>query len=215
MGFSIHTSHRAIFLLPAGIYVVLVLLCAVWPAHALKQSEEGMPRLIEGALVKRGREVYRSFNCVTCHTQQVRGNERLRVVVDGEEIIPVIAADARFGTDEASRAQEYAGQDPVLMGTQRTGPDLLSVGLRLPGAQWHYWHLYAPRSVSPDSLMSPHPFLFSKEAPPPGLEAEYEEVQPIEGLGLAPGERLWATPDAVALVEYLLSLRRERARAGP
>ena len=32
MAFSIHTNHRVLFLLPAGIYLVLVYLCAVWPA---------------------------------------------------------------------------------------------------------------------------------------------------------------------------------------
>ncbi len=209
MPFSVHTSHRAILLLPAGLYVVLVLLCAVWPALRLKAEEARTPRPPHDALVERGRAVYRSFNCVTCHTQQVRGYEAKAFDLEGRRVVPVFTADARFGTDAASTAREYDWQDPPLLGTQRTGPDLLGVGLRLPGAQWHYWHLYAPRSVSPDSLMPPHAFLFTKDHPPPAEAMDYDEVVPIEGLGLEPGERLWATPDAKALVEYLLSLKRE------
>ena len=52
-------------------------------------------------------------------------------------------------------------------------------------------------SVSPDSLMPPHRFLFTTEAPPPGREAEYDKVTMIEGLGV-PGNELWATPDCKA-----------------
>jgi cytochrome c oxidase cbb3-type subunit 2 len=214
MAFNIHTSLRGIILIPALAYVVLVVVSAVLPAMDMNRRQEAIERPIEHSMVARGRTVYGSYNCVTCHTQQVRGNERLRVVVDGEEFVPVTAADARFGMDVAGRAEEYAWQSPVLMGTQRTGPDLLGVGSRLPGPQWHYWHLYRPRSVSPDSIMPPHRFLFTKEPPPSGEELEYEEVVRIEGLGLAPGERLWATPDARALVEYLLSLTRPAVAEG-
>lgn len=94
------------------------------------------------------------------------------------------------------------------MGTQRTGPDLSAVGKRLPDVQWHYWHLYNPQSVSPDSLMPPHRFLFTTEEPAEDVAVDYEEVLNIEGLGV-PAPRLWATPDARALVEYLISLKRE------
>ena len=145
---------------------------------------------------------------MTCHTQQIRGDERKASDEDGVRVVPVLKADARFGREVATRAEEYAWQDPVYMGTQRTGPDLSSTGRRLPEAQWHYWHLYDPQSVSPDSLMPPHRFLFTTEAPTGEDAINYEEVQVIDGLGVS-GGKLWATPDAVALVEYLLSLNRE------
>jgi cytochrome c oxidase cbb3-type subunit 2 len=210
MSLSIHTNHRLLFVIPAVLYLVLVGLCAVWPAEVARREDESVHRPPPEELVSRGRELFRSYNCVTCHTQQIRGDARLpKVEVDGVLRIPVLPADARFGREAASTSEEYAGQEPPLMGTQRTGPDLSSVGRRLPSAQWHYWHLYNPRSVSPDSLMPPHRFLFTTEPPPKDREFDYEEVQIIQGLGVPAGKKLWATPDARALVEYLLSLTRE------
>jgi len=206
---NIHTSHRMIFLLPAGIYLVLVFVCAIWPAMIQKEIDAQVPKPFPNELADRGRELYLSYNCVTCHTQQIRADPRVHTEIDGVEIIPVLKADARFGREIATKAEEYAHQEPPLLGTQRTGPDLTSVGRRLPDSQWHYWHLYNPQSVSPDSLMPPHRFLFTTKAPAPEGEVDYDEVKLIQGLGVE-GDRLWATPDARALVEYLLSLTRER-----
>lgn len=208
MALSIHTNHRLLFVLPAGIYLVLVYLCAIWPAMQEQAAMEELERPLMDERVERGRVLYGKFNCVTCHTQQIRGDERKAIDEDGVRIVPVLEADARFGREVATRAEEYAWQDPVYMGTQRTGPDLSSAGRRIPDAQWHYWHLYDPKSVSPDSIMPPHRFLFTTEAPTGDAQFQYEEVQVIDGLGVD-GDKLWATPDAVALVEYILSLNRE------
>ena len=208
MGLNIHTSHRLTFGISAGVYLVLVFFCAILPAMTAWQEQEKYEKPELTPLVARGRQIYRRYNCVTCHTMQIRGEEKLRIEVDGVEIIPVLAADARFGRESATTAEDYHWQDPVYMGTQRTGPDLITVGKRLPFAQWHYWHLYDPRSVSPDSIMPPYRFLFTKTPPPEGAVG-FEEVTNIRELGLAEGEQLWATPDCVALVEYLLSLTRD------
>jgi cytochrome c oxidase cbb3-type subunit 2 len=208
MALSIHTNHRLLFGLAAGIYLVLVGLCAIWPATVAQRAEAEVAKPLENEFVSRGRRVYASLNCVTCHTQQIRGDARLAREVDGRLEIPVLAPDARFGREAASRSVEYAWQEPPFMGTERIGPDLLSVGKRLPASQWHYWHLYDPRAVVPDSLMPPHRFLFTTQRPPEEVRNDYEQVQVIEGLGVE-GE-LWATPAARDLVEYLLSLTRER-----
>jgi cytochrome c oxidase cbb3-type subunit 2 len=205
---NIHTSHRMILLIPAVIYLGLVYVCAVWPAMTQQEIEARIERPFVDPLVERGFQVYRSYNCVTCHTQQVRGDARKPVLLGGEEVIPVLNPDARFGREVPTRAEEYAHLEPPLMGTQRTGPDLSSVGKRLPEAQWHYWHLYNPRSVSPDSVMPPYRFLFTTTRPSGDAGLDYEQVYRIESLGVDAKE-LWATPDAIALVEYLLSLNRE------
>ena len=209
MVFNIHTNHRLLFAIPAVSYLGLVWLCAIWPAMLEAEREKGIPKMPTTELADRGFELYRSFNCVTCHTQQIRGDDRLATVIDGVRTVPVLKADARFGREAVTTREEYAHLEPPQMGTQRTGPDLLSVGRRLPEAQWHYWHLYDPQSVSPDSIMPPHRFLFTTEPPNPDIEWQYDEVRVIEGLNVE-GGRLWATPDAKALVEYLLSLTRER-----
>ena len=212
MALNIHTNHRLLFTIPAVSYLILVLVAAIWPAAIENQRQSEVPEPYISDLATRGREIYGSYNCVTCHTQQIRGDERMATEVDGIRTVPVLGVDARFGRETASTRAEYAHQAPVFMGTQRIGPDLLSVGKRLPDAQWHYWHLYNPQAVSPGSSMPPHPWLFTTEAPAGDAAFDYDEVQIIQGLDV-PGDRLWATPDARALVEYLLSLNREVADA--
>lgn len=213
MVFNIHTNQRLLFAIPTVSYLILVWVCAIWPAWAENEYQKTLPEPPENELIERGFQLYRSFNCVTCHTQQIRGDERMAKEVDGVRTVPVLAADARFGREVASTRDEYAHQEPVLMGTERIGPDLLSVGKRLPDVQWHYWHLYNPQSVSPDSLMPPHRFLFTTLHPPKDREHEYESVHLIDGLGVPTGEKLWATPEAVALCEYLITRTRESLEA--
>lgn len=270
MAFDIHSNHRALVLLPLGIYVVLVWLVAVLPAQELDKAYPADPARQPSALVQRGEEVFKAYGCVVCHTQQIRGDERLREQRGDRLVIPVRAPDARFGLDEPTRPEEYAQASPPLIGTQRTGPDLTGVGDRLPSVLWHYWHLYDPRSVSPGSVMPPYRYLFRVTTDPDGrvdadepfpagkawlvvagvavafaalgwllfgstptllvalalgvgagwfLIRECQLCQPppeqgevvedgIEALGLPKDARLVATPDAKALAEYLLSLKR-------
>lgn len=214
MASGVHTSLRAFLLVAGGVYAVLVIAVAILPAASLERAyPPGDPDDLN-ALVARGRDLYRSYGCVTCHTQQVRGDERLAYVDDaGETVVPVLRPDRRFGLDRASRAEDYQHDDPPFMGTQRTGPDLTNVGARISSPDWHYWHLYAPRVVSPDSVMPGLPWLFRTEVD--RIEGEDDPVAPLEALEAlgVPGGRIWATPDAQALVEYILSLRpAERAR---
>jgi cytochrome c oxidase cbb3-type subunit 2 len=83
--------------------------------------------------VVRGRKVYLAYGCVSCHTQQIRGDERRKTKLpDGTMVVQVIPPDRRYGLDEASRAEDYASDDPPFLGTERTGPDLSTVGTRLP-----------------------------------------------------------------------------------
>jgi cytochrome c oxidase cbb3-type subunit 2 len=208
MAFSIHTSHRAIFLIPAGMYVVLVFVIAILPAHRAQQVAADVPEKTVTESEAWGRRLYREvFNCVPCHTMQIRGDARLRSELDGT--IPVLAADARFGLERPTTAEEFAHDVAPTLGTQRTGPDLSSVGRRLPGVMWHFWHLYNPRSVSPGSTMEAYPYLFSTEKPEAEHGVEPMEVDIIDELGVTAPE-LWATPRAVALVDFLLSLTREK-----
>jgi cytochrome c oxidase cbb3-type subunit 2 len=207
---NIHTSHRLILLLPAVIYLVLVVLTAIIPAQQARDAYPPDGGIQRSALVEQGRQVYIAYGCVNCHTQQIRGDPSKAISVEGERIVPVLSADRRFGLDAPPGAEHYANDDPPLLGSQRTGPDLLVVGSRMPSFEWHYWHLYDPRSVSPDSVMEGVPWLFETEATYDPEEHEgYEEVLAPEALGLPEG-RLYASPKAKALVEYLLSLQRPR-----
>jgi cytochrome c oxidase cbb3-type subunit 2 len=204
MARSIHTSHRAILGLAAGIYLVLVVVVAVLPASAMAKAYPPKPRDEDNAVLQsiaRGRALYRGYGCHYCHTQQVRGDERLAV----KGRVPVLPVDRRFGLDVASSPEDYASDDPPFLGTQRTGPDLTTVGSRLPSVDWHYWHLYDPRAVSPESVMPAMRWLFKtseEERAPEDVDVRY-----IDSLGI-PSGKLYATPDAQDLVAYILSLTR-------
>lgn len=204
MRLDVHTSLRTFFGIAGGLYIALVLACAILPAASMQRQYPPTKQWVDPR-VERGRQLYQSYGCVYCHTMQIRGDERLaKEGPDGTLRVPVLNADRRFGLDEPSRAEEYRNDDPPFLGTERIGPDLLAVGTRLPSATWHYWHLYDPRSVSPDSNMPGLPWLFHTEET---KQPEDEKVDPLFDLDVTKG-RLYATPDAQALVEYLLSRTR-------
>jgi cbb3-type cytochrome oxidase cytochrome c subunit len=124
------------------------------------------------------------------------------------EIIP-LGPDMIRGRGWGKRltvAADYLYDSPVLLGSQRVGPDLANVGFRLPDANWHLLHLYAPAAQVKDSLMPPYRFLF-----------EYRKIEwhaasdalqfPKDFPGAPePGYEVVPKPEARALVAYLLSL---------
>ncbi|MDE1917250.1 MAG: cbb3-type cytochrome c oxidase subunit II [Sphingomonadales bacterium] len=138
----------------------------------------------------RGRAQYMSLGCVYCHSQQPR--------------TPDQAPDGERGWGRPSVAADYAYDSPHLMGTMRTGPDLLNVGARLPSTAWHLTHLYRPRAIAPWSIMPSYPFLFEiKDHAAPG-----DTVVWLPREQRVAGKVVVARPEAMALVAYLLSLDR-------
>jgi cytochrome c oxidase cbb3-type subunit 2 len=141
-----------------------------------------------------GRGVYIANGCVYCHSQQVRD--------------PAFTTDVDRGWgSRATVPADYAYDRPHLLGTMRTGPDLINVGQRLPDPDWQLIHLYDPRSVVDWSLMPAFPFLFEEKRP--------NEVRPEDRVVRIPGPRapqgvtVVAKPEAIALVDYLISLKRQ------
>lgn len=186
--------YRVIF---AGAVVTAVfafLVLAYLPHRQLAGvvPQDALRRYTESELA--GRRVYLSLGCMYCHSQQVR--------------------DAPFGTDQArgwgraSYPADYRYDRPPLLGTMRTGPDLLNIAVRQPSRDWHYVHLYQPRAVVPGSVMPSFPFLFeAKER----AEIGDELVRLPEGVG-PEGKAVVARPEARHLVDYLLSLNRNYPR---
>lgn len=138
-----------------------------------------------------GRQVYIANGCVYCHSQQPRDISQ--------------APDAQRGWGRASVAGDYAYDTPHLLGTMRTGPDLLNIGVRQPSRDWHLGHLYQPRAYSPGSIMPAYPFLFEVRK---GAAREGETVVTLPPQYARAGEVIIARPQALALVSYLLSLDR-------
>lgn len=137
-----------------------------------------------------GRGIYIREGCMYCHSQQVRPEG--------------------FGSDQArfwgrpSVPADYVYDKPHLLGTMRTGPDLINIAVRQPSEQWHLLHLYNPRIVVPGSIMPPYPWLFVKKraAGPSDIVLTLpDSLAPSDGV-------IVAGPEALALVAYLLSLDR-------
>lgn len=166
-------------------------------------DEEGNP--IEGdplyphqmsGIAQQGKRVYETLGCMYCHSQQVRPRG--------------YGTDYERGWgDRHSVARDYVQQGHVLLGTSRTGPDLMTVGNRIPSAEWHHQHLYHPQTTSEGSIMPPYRFLYKKQkidpvrGPSPKALPLAGRFAPEEGYEIVPTER------AEALVAYLLSLKMD------
>ena len=89
---------------------------------------------------EKGRDLYISNGCVYCHTQSVR------------------AVDWGLGAERIAEAGDYIKDHPILLGSQRTGPDLSQEGGEHPD-DWHLAHFINPRYTRPLSIMPPFAFL--------------------------------------------------------
>jgi len=159
-----------------GFFLFSMLLLGLWPAKVLdEQIAQTAPDYVLALSPSevRGQAIYAREGCGYCHTQQVRYLE---------------TDMARFGAP--TLAWETQFDSPHLWGTRRIGPDLSRVGGSRSN-DWHYAHLYAPRSVVPLSIMPSYQSMFDGSAKRPRQEAR-DVVAYIESLGRA---RALAWPD--------------------
>jgi cbb3-type cytochrome oxidase cytochrome c subunit len=122
-------------------------------------------------------------------------------------IAPVGPDIARGWGQRRTVAEDFLYDYPVMPGSQRVGPDLANVGMRLPDANWHLLHLYAPQHAAKGSTMPPYRYLFDKRkidavASPDALVMPTDLMPP-------PGYEIVPKGEAKALVAYLLSLRAD------
>lgn len=139
----------------------------------------------------RGRQSYIANGCIYCHSQQPRD--------------PSVGPDMARGWGRPSVPADYVYDKPHLLGTMRTGPDLFNIAVRQPSRDWHLGHLYQPRAYSPGSIMPAYPFLFERKQ---GAALDGEITVTLPPAYARDGERIVATPEALDLVDYLLSLNR-------
>jgi cytochrome c oxidase cbb3-type subunit 2 len=157
------------------------------------EGETLYPMQIVG-LAQQGKQVYIEMGCVYCHSQQVR---RQGFGADYE----------RNWGPRQTVARDYIMQDRVLLGTMRTGPDLMHVGGRPLNADWHHLHLYNPQITSPGSTMAPFPFLYETQKIGEAPASNALKFPPDSDYAPEPGYEIVPTRKAEALVEYLLSLK--------
>ncbi|MDH3506039.1 MAG: cbb3-type cytochrome c oxidase subunit I [Gammaproteobacteria bacterium] len=162
-------------------FVMSVSLLGVWPQQILAEQTAAMAPPNPLGLTageERGRVVYAREGCAYCHTQQIRYTD---------------ADITRFGSP--TLAWETRFDYPHLWGTRRIGPDLSRAGATRT-ENWHYVHLYAPRAVSPLSIMPSYAALFDGSPDRPTQEAR-DLVAYLETLGRA-RELAWPEGDANA-----------------
>ena len=148
-------------------------------------------------LAQQGKLEYISLGCMYCHSQQIRRADF------GADI------DRGWGPRQ-SVARDYIMQDRVLLGTMRTGPDLTHLGGRYAGdagRDWNHLHLYNPQIVSKGSTMPPFAFLYETRKIENNVSKDALVFPPGSKYGPEEGYEVIPTRRAVALVEYLLSLK--------
>jgi len=184
-GFALRMTYRVSAAAALVFFCLSVFLLGVLPGRALDAQIAAMtPENVYGfsAAELRGRDIYAREGCAYCHTQQIR--------YTAEDI-------TRFGAP--TLAWEGQFDAPHLWGTRRVGPDLSRTsGTR--SSDWHFAHLYAPRSVVPWSVMPSYASLFDGDAMQPGQNAR-DLVAYLESLGRA-RELAWPEGDRDALTAY-------------
>lgn len=148
-------------------------------------------RLEDEALAGRG--VYRAEGCIYCHSQQVRPEG--------------FGVDIERGYGERrSVPLDYIYQDPPLLGTMRTGPDLANIATRQPSASWHHLHFFDSRIVSPGSIMPPFRYFYDVVNEEPKGEAY---ALPADYYG----HKAWIVPhkEARELFAYVEALHQDHS----
>jgi cbb3-type cytochrome c oxidase subunit II len=109
-----------------------------------------------------GRATYIANGCSYCHTQSIR------------------TIDWGLGAERIAQAGDYIEDRPILLGSERTGPDLSQEGGEHPD-DWHVAHFVNPRYTRPNSIMPPFDFLGDKKI--------QTLIRYVQGLGLTQADR--------------------------
>ena len=141
-----------------------------------------------------GQEVYQANGCASCHTMQVR------TFGQGKDI-------QRNWGKRNTVLRDFIYDEHVFLGQTRVGPDLADIGNRTYATrEWHLAHLYNPRSVVKGSLMPQYPYLFTERK----IKGQRSpNAMPLPTGMVRQGYEVIPTREAIALVEYLASLRTD------
>jgi cytochrome c oxidase cbb3-type subunit I/II len=125
-----------------GVFFLMVSMVVVAPYMFLLDVPPSETAHEYTALEAKGRNLFMTYGCFYCHSQQVRPSD--------------------WGIGNVSQEGDYVYDSPQALGTERTGPDLAQIGGMRP-TFWHLLHDRDPRSVSPGSIMPNFEFLTDQE----------------------------------------------------
>jgi len=117
----------------AVLFFTTFFVMAVLPWITIPEAPSEIYRPRTAAEAK-GREIYVQNGCTYCHSQFIR------------------AIDWGWGAERIAQVGDYIADQPHLLGTERTGPDLSQEGGQRPD-DWHIAHFINPRWVRPESVM--------------------------------------------------------------
>lgn len=162
-------------------------------------------RIADGALV------YAENGCYLCHTQVIRptyaGHDLYRPDWGG------LAADPDRGdTRRETNVYDFADEKFAQIGVSRMGPDLSNLGRRVEGiyapggdpTRWLLAQRYDPRNLPENakSLCPSSRYLFT--------EREIKGAPSDDAIVVKGNTEVVPTSDALALVSYLLSLKKDQ-----
>lgn len=208
------TQFRSFILLLASTFALPWLLLVVIPSLkyqslsplAYDKEADGVDGYYPPAQVNhQGLLIYTREGCVQCHTQMIRPVE---MGLDGWR--------KGWGQDQESRPglpvrsnelRDYLGEKYALLGVNRNGPDLANYGWRAPERNEIHQMLYAPKSKHDWSNMPAMQHLYVERLAQGQLSQKALRLNgkyaPQQGYEVVP------TAEAEALVDYLLSLKKE------
>ena len=190
-------------------WLLLIVIPALKYQHlkpqAYDKDADGMDGFYPPAGINRqGQLVYAREGCAQCHTQMIRP---VQMGLDGWR--------KGWGEDQSGRPAEavrsntlrdYLGEPYAFLGVQRNGPDLANAGWRFESRAQVHQMLFAPRSVNSWSNMPSfsHLYIVRKAQGPVSDKAVKlpKEFAPAVGMEVIP------TPQAEALVDYIMSLKK-------
>jgi len=109
-----------------------------------------------------GRKIYLENGCVYCHSQSIR------------------AIDWGHGADRIAQPGDYIADEPIALGSQRTGVDLSQEGGEHPD-DWHMAHFINPRYTRPASIMPPFEWL--------GMQRTRKLIRYMQSLGFKSADK--------------------------
>ncbi len=125
-----------------GILALLaaITLTVVYTPYATRNVTPSEIFRVRTAEEEAGRKIYLENGCVYCHSQSIR------------------AIDWGHGADRIAQSGDYIADEPIALGSQRTGVDLSQEGGEHPD-DWHIAHFINPRYTRPSSIMPPFEWL--------------------------------------------------------
>jgi cbb3-type cytochrome c oxidase subunit II len=146
----------SLLLLAAIVFMVVYM---PWATRTEEPSEIFRPR---SAVEARGRLLYIANGCVYCHSQSIR------------------TIDWGLGAERIAQAGDYIMDQPILLGSARTGPDLSQEGGEHPD-DWHIAHFTNPRYTRTLSIMPAVAYL--------GQQNLEDLTAYVQGLGFKQADR--------------------------